>query len=153
MLVDCGSCAVRGQACDDCVISALVQPCPNPVDPNPVDPDPVDLDDAALAAIQALADAGLVPQLRYVARPRGSTVEDAPARVPAHRRAPQQGAGGQPRQVRQRSADAGRQPRPRPQSPDPESVATSPITPLFPASPAPRPRGRGRPRRIGRQAA
>ncbi|TCP55105.1 hypothetical protein EV191_102317 [Tamaricihabitans halophyticus] len=63
MLVDCDRCAVRGDACGDCVITVLLGP-----------PDPVEFDVAERRAIDALAEAGMVPQLRLV--PTDSTERD-----------------------------------------------------------------------------
>jgi hypothetical protein len=62
MLVDCDSCAVRGPACGDCVVSVLVG----------APPTGVELGEAEQEALRHLADAGLVPHLRLVptGRPR-----------------------------------------------------------------------------------
>ncbi len=57
MLIDCDSCAVRGLACGDCVVTVLLG----------VSPAGVELDAAEQAAISVLADQGLVPPLRLVA--------------------------------------------------------------------------------------
>jgi hypothetical protein len=54
MLIDCNSCEVRGLACGDCVVSALLG--------GP----PADLDQEECDAIDALAGSGLVPPLRLV---------------------------------------------------------------------------------------
>ena len=54
MIIDCDSCEVRGLACGDCVVSALLG--------GP----PAELDDGERAAIAALAWSGLVPPLRLV---------------------------------------------------------------------------------------
>ncbi len=56
MLIDCDTCAGRGHACHDCVITVLLD--------GP--PAPVDLDDEEQAAMGSLAEAGLVPPLRLV---------------------------------------------------------------------------------------
>ena len=56
MLIDCDSCAVRGPACGDCVVTALLG----------APPQGVDLDNAERAALGVLADSGLVPPLRLV---------------------------------------------------------------------------------------
>ena len=56
MLIDCDSCAVRGLACGDCVVTVLLG----------VPPAGVELDAAEQAAISVLADQGLVPPLRLV---------------------------------------------------------------------------------------
>jgi hypothetical protein len=57
VLIDCDSCAVRGLACGDCVVTVLLG----------VPPAGVELDAAEQAAISVLADQGLVPPLRLVA--------------------------------------------------------------------------------------
>jgi hypothetical protein len=54
MIIDCDSCEVRGLACDDCVVTALLG--------GP----PAEFDDGERAAIEALAGSGLVPPLRLV---------------------------------------------------------------------------------------
>jgi hypothetical protein len=58
MLVDCGTCEVRGLACGDCVVTALLG----------APPDGVELDATERAAIGVLADHGLVSPLRLVSR-------------------------------------------------------------------------------------
>jgi len=69
MLIDCDTCAVRGPACDDCVVSVLlagpgVHAHGEP--PAPVAPPAPELDAAERAAIAVLAGCGLVPPLRLV---------------------------------------------------------------------------------------
>ena len=56
MLIDCDTCAVRGPACGDCVISVLLG----------APPSGVELDETERLALSALADAGMVPQLLLV---------------------------------------------------------------------------------------
>ncbi|HEV7757258.1 MAG TPA: hypothetical protein VGO94_15495 [Mycobacteriales bacterium] len=56
MLIDCDTCAVRGPACGDCVMSVLLG----------APPTGVELDDTEQQALLNLADAGLVPRLRLV---------------------------------------------------------------------------------------
>lgn len=56
MIVDCDRCEVRGDACTDCVITVLLG----------APPGGVRLDDTERRALDVLADAGLVPQLRLV---------------------------------------------------------------------------------------
>lgn len=53
MIIDCDDCAVRGPACEDCVVSVLLGA-----------PDTL-LDDER-AALEALAEVGLAPRLRLV---------------------------------------------------------------------------------------
>ncbi len=59
--VDCDTCAARDVACDDCVVSVLLG----------ASGGAVDLDRDEQAALDALADSGLVPPLRLIqgARP------------------------------------------------------------------------------------
>lgn len=58
MIVDCDRCQVRGDACSDCVISVLLGA-----------PPAVEWDDAEQRAVDALAEAGMVPRLRLVTNP------------------------------------------------------------------------------------
>ena len=69
MLIDCDTCAVRGPACGDCVVTFLLAAPPVTAQVAPVEdgqPDPVELDAAEQAAIAVLAQSGLVPPLRLV---------------------------------------------------------------------------------------
>ena len=64
MIVDCDTCAVRGPACGDCVVTFLLGP-----------PDWLlgdGLPGEEMAALAVLADSGLVPPLRLVPRAGGS---------------------------------------------------------------------------------
>lgn len=55
MYIDCDQCAMQHtRACDDCVVSVLLQI------------GPVDLSDEEVAALGNLAEQGLVPKLRLV---------------------------------------------------------------------------------------
>lgn len=56
MIVDCDRCQVRGNACQDCVITVLLG----------APPGAVELDGAERKALDTLAEAGMVPQLRLV---------------------------------------------------------------------------------------
>ncbi|HEY3924730.1 MAG TPA: hypothetical protein VGL75_09215 [Acidothermaceae bacterium] len=67
MLIDCDSCAVRGLACGDCVVTVLLG----------ISRAGVELDDAEQAAISVLADQGLVPPLRLVAALTPEAVGDS----------------------------------------------------------------------------
>jgi hypothetical protein len=58
MIIDCDSCAVRGPACSDCVVSVLLG--------TPSATSEVELDGAERAAIAVLAGVGLVPPLRLL---------------------------------------------------------------------------------------
>ena len=63
MLIDCDSCAMRDLACADCVVTVLLGGPPGTLE----------VDDAERAALDVLADSGLVPRLRLVplGLPRG----------------------------------------------------------------------------------
>ncbi len=56
MLIDCDTCAVRGHGCADCVMTVLLG----------LPPAGLDLDATERAAIDVLAEHGLVPPLRLV---------------------------------------------------------------------------------------
>ena len=59
MIIDCDTCEVRGKECADCVVTFLT------IGLRPVD-EVVELDSELSAAVQALAEGGLVPPLRLV---------------------------------------------------------------------------------------
>lgn len=61
MIIDCGECAVRGDACADCVVTFLTVPV-RPAEPATAGR--VELDAAEQGAIGVLAESGLVPPLR-----------------------------------------------------------------------------------------
>jgi len=67
--IDCDQCAVRGLACSDCIVSALLG----------VPDDELTFDDAEQAAIGALAASGMVPPLRLVPK-RVSAPDPGPSR-------------------------------------------------------------------------
>lgn len=75
MIVDCDRCVVRGDACGDCVITVLLGSPPGGVR----------FDATERRAIDALAGAGLVPQLRLVpgetAERPGNDTTNAPPNV------------------------------------------------------------------------
>jgi hypothetical protein len=58
MIVDCDRCAVRGRACQDCVITVLLG----------APPGGVELDGTECSALDTLAEAGMVPRLQLVDR-------------------------------------------------------------------------------------
>ncbi len=58
MVVDCDRCEVRGDACQDCVITVLLG----------APPSGIDLDGAERRALHTLAEAGMVPHLQLVNR-------------------------------------------------------------------------------------
>ena len=60
MNIDCDSCAAKGPACGDCVVTVLLG----------APPEGVELDEAEQRAIEALAESGLIPPLRLVAADR-----------------------------------------------------------------------------------
>jgi hypothetical protein len=64
MMIDCDSCAARGPACGDCVVTVLLgaPPADRPGDGAAV----IDLDGDERAALAVLAGSGLVPPLRLV---------------------------------------------------------------------------------------
>jgi hypothetical protein len=80
MIIDCGTCAVAGLACGDCVVSVLLG-APEAIDlPDRSVGDMTgmsvlprtDLDDEHAAALEVLAGSGLVPPLRLVPRSQAS---------------------------------------------------------------------------------
>ncbi len=85
MIIDCGTCAVAGLACADCVVSVLLgEPATGtlPVTPSPESTDVIPenvallpvthVDDEHAAALGVLAASGLVPPLRLVPRSEAS---------------------------------------------------------------------------------
>jgi hypothetical protein len=56
MIIDCGSCQARGAGCRDCAATVLLGE------------EYQDLDPAELRALTVLANAGLIPPLRYAPR-------------------------------------------------------------------------------------
>jgi hypothetical protein len=62
VLIDCDTCTVRDLHCGECVMTVLLQATPGVYE----------VDAAEERALQALADGGLVPQLRLVAPPRSA---------------------------------------------------------------------------------
>ena len=70
MLIDCDGCAMRNLACDDCVVTVLLGGPPGAIE----------VDEGERAALDVLADSGLVPRLQLV--PLGP-----PRPVPETRRA------------------------------------------------------------------
>lgn len=55
MLIDCDTCEVRGLACGDCVVTALLDSPPS-----------VEIDEGEHRALQTLADNGMIAPLRLV---------------------------------------------------------------------------------------
>ncbi|MDX6326302.1 MAG: hypothetical protein QOK15_2656 [Nocardioidaceae bacterium] len=55
VVIDCDTCAVRGPACDDCVVTVLLGPPPE-----------TGFGSEEQRALAVLADSGLVPRLRMV---------------------------------------------------------------------------------------
>ncbi|WP_235737491.1 hypothetical protein [Nocardioides alcanivorans] len=64
--IDCDTCAVRGPACNDCVISVLLGPPPE-----------LAFDDEERRALDVLAAGGLVPPLRLVTAVEEPVVDSA----------------------------------------------------------------------------
>lgn len=77
MIIDCGTCAVAGPACSDCVVTVLLgapgqelaAPAPQPAAPGPT---VTDVADEHAAALEVLAGSGLIPPLRLVPRSQAS---------------------------------------------------------------------------------
>lgn len=82
MIIDCGRCTVRGGACENCAVTfvagAATRPASAPAPPgrsrrattgkpaSAANCEPViELDAAEIRALTALANAGLIPPLRY----------------------------------------------------------------------------------------
>lgn len=59
MLIDCDACEMRGPGCRDCVVSVVLGA---PAEPG----GPLMIDEEERAALEVLADSGLVPPLRLV---------------------------------------------------------------------------------------
>ena len=67
MMIDCGSCTVRGDACSDCVVTFLTIPVRRAgAGEGGAGPGVPDLDEAERRALAVLAESGLVPPLRLV---------------------------------------------------------------------------------------
>jgi hypothetical protein len=64
--IDCDTCAVRGLACGDCVVTVLLGPPPE-----------MGFDDDERRALDVLAGSGLVPPLRMVEPVAGPDVASA----------------------------------------------------------------------------
>ena len=80
MIIDCGTCAVAGLACGDCVVSVLLG-APEALDQTSAASGALPetslmplthVDDEHAAALEVLAGSGLVPPLRLVPRSRAS---------------------------------------------------------------------------------
>jgi hypothetical protein len=77
MIIDCGTCAVAGLACGDCVVSVLLGVTewterPAGEGDSWAGVSVTDVDDDHAAALEVLADSGLVPPLRLVPRSQAS---------------------------------------------------------------------------------
>jgi hypothetical protein len=79
VIVDCDTCAVRGPACGDCVVTFLLGP------PDVLFHD--GLPQVEIAALAVLADSGLVPPLRLVPGGAGARVGGPGAGSPGGGRA------------------------------------------------------------------
>jgi hypothetical protein len=75
MIIDCDTCAVRGPACTDCVVTVLLG-FPQVRGDGGVERGGVELDGAEQAALAVLASSGLVPPLRLLAAPPGEAGPD-----------------------------------------------------------------------------
>jgi hypothetical protein len=69
MIIDCGTCAVAGPACADCVVTVLLG---MPEVGGPAEPTVAEVADEHAAALAVLAGSGLVPPLRLVPRTQAS---------------------------------------------------------------------------------
>lgn len=65
LTIDCDRCAVRPLACSDCVVSVLLGAPPQ-----------LEWDETERRAVDALADAGMVPRLRLVSTESGARACD-----------------------------------------------------------------------------
>ena len=61
MVINCDRCAVRGAACANCAVTFVAHP-----------GERIELDAADVQALTALANAGMIPPLRYSPRQRNS---------------------------------------------------------------------------------
>jgi hypothetical protein len=102
MLIDCDTCVVRHQACDDCVVGVLLGTPEVPARPGdaggtrtprepaePGAPLPVEFGPVERRALEVLADHGLIPHLRLVATAPATEARDderAPTRRGSGRR-------------------------------------------------------------------
>ncbi len=64
--IDCDTCVVRGLACQDCVVTALLGPPPE-----------LGFDEDEQRALEVLAGSGLVPPLRMVSPVAGPHIASA----------------------------------------------------------------------------
>jgi hypothetical protein len=72
MLIDCDGCVVRGAACRDCVVSAVLG----------APPAGLEIDESECRAFAVLADAGMVPRLRLITERDVSGRADGPPPLP-----------------------------------------------------------------------
>jgi hypothetical protein len=81
MIIDCESCAVRGNACGDCVVGVLLgaPPAAGDAAAMPSGAPIVQLDAPERRALDVLAEQGLVPRLRLVATPPRRAAHRTPA--------------------------------------------------------------------------
>jgi len=90
MIIDCDTCVVRHQACDDCVVGVLlgVPQVPGRDEVTgrepaaPGTPLPIEFGPVERRALEVLADHGLIPHLRLVP----GTADPGPVARPARRR-------------------------------------------------------------------
>lgn len=85
MIVDCDRCEVRGDACQDCVITLLLGTLPGGVE----------LDGAEQRALDTLAEAGMVPRLQLVDHGAGHNGRQVGDGVLMHRGAERSVTGGE----------------------------------------------------------
>lgn len=68
LIIDCDTCSVRGIACNDCVMSVLLEAPPEWTSADPSESGWVALDPAEARALDVLAEGGLLPPLRLTPR-------------------------------------------------------------------------------------
>jgi hypothetical protein len=91
VIIDCDSCAVRGDACGQCLVSVVLG----------APPEGIELDDTEQRAVAVLAAGGMVPELRLtVAGPTGSSRSGPSPAPPTLGRRMSQSAPAQKRSVR-----------------------------------------------------
>lgn len=71
MVINCDRCAVRGAACANCAVTFVAHP-----------GERIELDAADVQALTALANAGMIPPLRYAPRQDAPRQRDSAAHRP-----------------------------------------------------------------------
>jgi hypothetical protein len=68
MIIDCDQCQARGAGCGHCAVTTLLSAPPGGEAGGPSGEPYTDLDPATLRALNVLANAGMIPPLRYAPR-------------------------------------------------------------------------------------